>query len=177
VFDFRYYGDDGREGKDSDEKAKLAVLLSKIKERKKRKEAVQKTKLNYELSDLKTHVSECSNDAAASGKLFGSEENYKNKKRHKNIDLTDDKTTGGNEAKDMPEKGGSTKKKKKKKHKRKLREICDSEGSEDNAGETKIRKTFEEVEGFTVIGTDKFRKKQKVCIYQADFETLLLFQC
>jgi hypothetical protein len=169
VFAFRYYGDDNKDGKDSDENAKLAVLLSKIEERRKQKEAIQKTKLNYESSDLKSHVGECADDIAASGTSFEGEERGKNKKGYKNVDFTDDKTTGENKATDISEKSGSTeKKKKKKKHKRKLREVLDSEESEDNAGEIKKIKTVEKVEGFTVIGTDKFKKKLKVCIHQAD---------
>lgn len=168
MFAFRYYGDDNKEGKDSDERTKLALLLSKIEKRRKQKEAIQKTKLNCESSDLKYHIGECTDDIAASVTSFEGEEYGKNKKRHKNVGFTDDKTTGENEATGISEKGGSTEKKKKKKKKRKLREIHDSEESEDNVGETKQVKTAEKVEGFTVIGTDKFKKKQKVCIYQTD---------
>ena len=169
----RYYGDDKKEGKvkevkDSDEKAKLAVLLSKIEERKKQKEALQKAKLNYESPDLKPHIGEHADDIATSITSCEGEDDDKNKKRHKNVDFTNDKSTGETEATCISEKGGSTdkKKKKKKKHKRKWKEICDSEGGEDDAGETKIVKSVEKVEGFTVLGTDKFKKKQKVCIYQ-----------
>jgi len=159
----RYYGDDKKEGKDSDEKVKLAVLLSKIEERKKQKEAIQKAKLNYESPDLKSHIGEHVDDIATSVTTFEGEDDDKNKKRHKNIDLIDDKRTGEKEARDIVEKGDSTeKKKKKKKHKRKWRETCDSEESEGDAGETKIVKSVEKVEGFTVLGTDKFKKKQKV---------------
>lgn len=164
----RYYGDDKKEGKDSDEKVKLAVLLSKIEERKKQKEAIQKAKLNYESPDLKSHIGEHVDDIATSVTTFEGEDDDKKKKRYKNIDLIDDKRTGEKEARDIQEKGGSTekKKKKKKKHKRKWRETCDSEESEGDAGETKIVKSVEKVEGFTVLGTDKFKKKQKVCIDQ-----------
>lgn len=164
----RYYGDDkkeiaDKEVKDSEEKAKLAVLLSKIEERKKQKEALQKAKLNYESPDLKSHIGEHADDIATSVTSCEGEDDDKNKKRHKNVDFTDDKRTGEKEATDVSEKGGSTdKKKKKKKHKRKWREICDSEEGEDDAGETKVVKSVEKVEGFTVLGTDKFKKKQKV---------------
>lgn len=164
----RYYGDDKKEGKDSDEKAKLALLLSKIEERKKQKEAIQKTKLNYESPGLKSHIGGHADDIVTSVMSFEDEDDDKKKKRRKNIDFTDDKRTGETEATDISEKGGSTekKKKKKKKHKRKWRESCDSEGSEDDARETKIVKSVEKVEGFTVLGTDRFKKKQKVCIHQ-----------
>lgn len=162
----RYYGDDKKEGKDSDEKAKLAVLLSKIEERKKQKEAVQKAKFNYESPDLKSHIGEHVDDITTSVTTFEGEDDDKKKKRHKNIDLINCKRTGEKEPRDILEKGGSTEKKKKKKHKRKWRETCDSEESEGDAGETKVVKSVEKVEGFTVLGTDKFKKKQKVCIHQ-----------
>ena len=162
---FRYYGDDKKEGKDSDEKAKLAVLLSKIEERKKQKEAIEKAKLNYDSPDLKSRIGERADDVATSVTSFEGEDDDKNKTRHKNIDLTDDKRTGEREPTDISGKGGSTeKKKKKKKHKRKFREICDSEESEDDARGTKVVKSVEKVEGFTVLGIDKFKKKQKVCV-------------
>ena len=165
-FSSRYYGDDNKEGKDTDEKAKLAVLLSKIEERKKQKEAIQKAKLSYESPDIKSNIGENTDDISTSVTSFEGEGDDKNKKRHKSLDFTDDKGTGGREATDILEKGGSTeKKKKKKKHKRKWREICDSEEREDEAGETKIVKSVEKVEGFTVLGTDKFKKTQKVCIH------------
>lgn len=168
----RYYGDDKKEGKDSDEKAKLAALLSKIEERKKQKEAIQKSKLNYESPDLKSRIGEHADDIATPLTSFEGEGDDRNKKRHKNIDCTDDKRTGKRDATDISEKGGSTEKKKKKKHKRKWREICDAEESEDDARETKIVKSVEKVEGFTVLGTDKFKKKQKVCVYTSDSVTL-----
>jgi len=164
----RYYGDDKIEGKDSDEKAKLAALLSKIEERKKQKEAIQKAKLNYESPDLKSHIGEHADDIATSVTSFEGEDGDRNKKRHKNIDFTDDKRTGEKEGTDISEKGGSTekkkKKKKKKKHKRKWKEVCDSEENEDDTKEIKTVKSVEKVEGFTVLGTDKFQKKQKVCV-------------
>jgi len=165
----RYYGDDKKEGKDSDEKAKLAVFLSKIEERKKQKEAIEKAKFNNVSPDLKSHVGEHADDIGTSVTSFEGEDD-KNKKRHKNIDFIDDERMGEKEATDVSDKGDSTekkkKKKKKKKYKRKWREICDSEESEGDAGKTKIVKSVEKVEGFTVLGTDKFRKKQKVCIHQ-----------
>lgn len=162
----RYYGDDKKEGKDSGEKAKLAALLSKIEERKKQKEEIQKAKLNYESPDLKSRIGEHADGIATSVKSFEGEDDDKNKKRHKNIGFTDDKRTHEKEATDVSEKGDSTekKKKKKKKHKRKWKEICDSAEIEDDARETKIVKPVEKVEGFTVLGTDKFKKKQKVCV-------------
>lgn len=117
---------------------------------------------------MKSHIGEHADVIATSVTSFEGEDDDKNKKRHKNIDFTDDKRTGEEEAGDISEKGGSTgKKKKKKKHKRKWREVGDSEEGEDDAGETKIVKSVEKVQGFTVLGTDKFKKKQKVCIHQA----------
>lgn len=117
---------------------------------------------------MKSHIGEHADVIATSVTSFEGEDDDKNKKRHKNIDFTDDKRTGEEEARDISEKGGSTgKKKKKKKHKRKWREVGDSEEGEDDAGETKIVKSVEKVQGFTVLGTDKFKKKQKVCIHQA----------
>jgi hypothetical protein len=161
----RYYGDDDKERKDSDEKAKLAVLLSKIEERKKQRETIQKAKLNYESPDLKCHIGEDTDDIAKSVTSFEGEGDDKNKNRHK-IDFVDGKRTSEKEATDISEKGGGTEKKKKKKHKRKWKEVSDSEESGNDAGETKVVKSVEKVEGFTVLGTDKFKKKQKVCIHQ-----------
>jgi hypothetical protein len=66
---------------------------------------------------------------------------------------------------DISEKDNTTQKKKKKR-KRKWKEINGSEEGEDNIGENKELKTLEKMEGFTIIGTENFRKKQKVCLNQ-----------
>lgn len=159
VFSFRYFGDDNKENKHSDEKAKLAVLLSKIEERKKQKEAG----LNSKSSDSKCLTSKDTDDPAVSIKSYAGEEDDEKKKRHRNVDSPDGKATGENEVVAVSEKEGITKKKKKK-HKRKWKESHDSEESEGSAIGNIETKTGEK-DGFTVIGTDKFKKKQKVCLY------------
>jgi hypothetical protein len=54
--------------------------------------------------------------------------------------------------------------KKKKKHKRKWKEINGSEETEDNTGGNKGMKNLEKMEGFTIIGTEHFKNKEKVCL-------------
>jgi hypothetical protein len=53
--------------------------------------------------------------------------------------------------------------KKKKKHKRKWKESNVSEEGEDSTGGNKGMKNLEKMEGFTIIGTENFKNKQKVC--------------
>jgi hypothetical protein len=160
---FRYFGDD-KESKDTDEKAKLAALLSKIEERKKQRVAIRKSEVNSEPSETKVNISK---DTVMSIKSNEREEDSENKKRHKNMYSANGKTTGENEAVHVSQKESTIKKKKRKK---KLEEMDDSEEGEDNTGGNVETKTLEKVEGFTVIGTDKFKKLQKVCLYEINFE-------
>jgi hypothetical protein len=88
------------------------------------------------------------------------------KKKHKNIHFLYGKTAGENETVDVLQKEDTTQKKK---GKRKWKEIHDSQEAEDNTGENVETKTVEKVEGFTVIGTHKFKKRPKVCLYQTNY--------
>jgi hypothetical protein len=54
--------------------------------------------------------------------------------------------------------------KNKKKCKRKWKEINGSEEGEDNTGGNKRMKNLDKMEGFTIIGTENFKNKQKVCL-------------
>lgn len=156
----RYFGDDDKKIKDSDEKAKLAALLSKIEERRKQREVAQKSKLGSESFDLGYHVNEKVDGTAPSVKSDKDEEGATNRKRQSDTVSQHGNANFENEAVEA----STAQKKKKKKHKRKWKEINGSEGGEANAGEKKEMKTLEKIEGFTVIGTENFKKKQKVCL-------------
>jgi hypothetical protein len=162
IFAFRYFGDDNKESKDSDEKAKLALLLSKIEERRKQREAVQKRKPSSESFDSEYHISKNTDDAVTSIKSNKRKEDARNEMRQSNIFPPHGNAAVENEAVDVSGKEDTVQKKKKKKHKRKWKEINGSEEGEDNTGENKEIKTVEKMEGFTIIGTENFKKKQKV---------------
>lgn len=166
VFAFRYFGDDNKESKDSDEKTKLAALLSKIEERRKQREAAQKSKLSSESFDSGYHISEKCDGTAPSIKSDEGEEDARNRKRQSDTVSQHGNANVENEAVDVSGKDNTAQNKKKKKHKRKWKEINGSEEGEDNTGENKEMKTLEKMERFTIIGTENFKKKQKVCLNQ-----------
>jgi hypothetical protein len=166
VFAFRYFGDENKESRNSDEKAKLAALLSKIEERRKQREAAQKSKLSSKSFDLGYHVSEKFDGTAPSVKSDEGEEDARNRKRQSDTVSQHGNANVENEAVDVSEKDNTAQKRKKKKHKRKWKEINGCEEGEDNTGENREMKTLEKMEGFTVIGTENFKKKQKVCLNQ-----------
>lgn len=158
----RYFGDDNKESKDSDEKAKLAVLLSKIKERRKQREAAQKSELSSKSFDSEYHISKKYDGTAPSIKSDEAEEDTRNRKRQSDIVSPHANTDVENEAVDLSGNDNTAQKKKKKKHKRKWKETNGFEEGEDNTGENKELNTLEKMEGFTIIGTENFKKKQKV---------------
>jgi hypothetical protein len=164
LFVLRYFGDDNKESKDSDEKAKLSALLSKIEWRKKQREADEKSKLSSKSFDSgHQDISKSGDGTAPSAKSTENEKDTGNKKRESNV-LTHGNTDVENEAMDISGEENLARNKKKKKHKRKWKENNGSEEGEDNTGGNKGTKNLEKMEGFTVIGTENFKNKQKVCL-------------
>ncbi|KAJ4450547.1 hypothetical protein ANN_01974 [Periplaneta americana] len=129
----RYLGNEETVCKNLDEKEKLSLLLSKIKKRKKYKEELGRQYQQEESSDSPLRVSD--NVAASSELPVAKKQKY-------------------------GEKGNESAQKKKRKGNR--IEGPSSEEDEKNVERNVENETGEKVKGFTVIGSDRFRKKSKV---------------